>query len=331
VKVLITGGAGFIGSTVASACIDEGIVPVILDDLSAGREEFTDGRAFYRGDIADGPLLDKVFADHPDIAATVHCAAHIVVPQSVAEPLTYYRNNVCKTMSLVEHLLRNGCERLVFSSSASIYTAGPDLTVDESSGLDPQSPYASSKMIAEHILRDTTAATALRVLSLRYFNPVGADPQMRTGLQLPAPSHALGRLIDSYLTGRPFTVTGTDWPTRDGSGIRDYIHVWDLATAHVAALRNFDDVVTSDRPYEVVNLGTGTGTTVRELVSAFQTVVGGEAQVVEVGPRPGDVIGCFTKTEKAERLLGWKAEKSVEDGVRDSLEWVSHRSAVLGF
>jgi UDP-glucose 4-epimerase len=331
VKVLITGGAGFIGSTIASACIDEGIVPVILDDLSAGREEFTEGRAFYRGDIADGALVDRVFADHPDIAATVHCAAHIVVPESVADPLRYYRNNVCKTISLVEHLIRNDSERLVFSSSASIYTPGADLTVDESSGLDPQSPYASSKMLAEHILRDTTVATALRVLSLRYFNPVGADPRMRTGLQLPAPSHALGRLIDSYMAGEPFTVTGTDWPTRDGSGIRDYIHVWDLAAAHVAALRAFDDVVTSDRPYEVVNLGTGTGTTVRELVSAFQTVVGGEARIVETAARPGDVIGGFTRTEKAERLLGWKAGKSVEDGVRDSLEWVSRRPSVLGF
>lgn len=329
-KVLVTGGAGFIGSTVVSACRDAGIAPVVLDDLSKGRREFVTDVPFYEGDIADGDLLDRIFREHPDISAAVHCAAKIVVPESVADPLGYYRNNVAKTIELVEHLLRNSCGRLVFSSSASIYAPGPDFAVDETSELDPQSPYATTKMFVERVLADVTATHPLRVLSLRYFNPVGADPQMRSGLQDPAPSHALGKLIEAYRSGAPFTVTGVDWPTRDGSGIRDYVHVWDLALAHVLALQRFDEVLPGDRGHEVVNLGTGSGTTVRELVEAFRSVVGDGLQARESAPRPGDVVGCFTRTDKAGRLLGWRAEQSLEDAVRHSLEWADRREAVLG-
>lgn len=329
-ETLITGGAGFIGSTIASACIEAGITPVVLDDLSKGRSEYVSDRPFYEGDIADGDLIDRIFREHPGIESVVHCAAKIVVPESVAHPLEYYRNNVSKTVDLLDHLLRNGCNRFLFSSSASIYTPGPDFAVDESSDVDPQSPYATTKMMMERVLADVAVAHPLRVLSLRYFNPVGADPQMRTGLQDPAPTHAMGKLIEAYQSGRPFTVTGVDWPTRDGSAIRDYIHVWDLAQAHVLALQRFDDVVSGDRGYEVINLGTGSGTTVRELVDAFRRVVGGEGKVEESGARPGDVVGCFTRSEKAERLLGWKPEKSIEDGVRDALAWSEVRAERLG-
>jgi len=329
VKTLVTGGAGFIGSTIASACLDSGVTPVILDDLSTGRAEFAAGRTFYQGDIADGVLFDRIFADHPDISSVVHCAAHMVVPESVSEPLAYYRNNVAKTIDMVEHLLRNRCRRLLFSSSASVYEPGPDLTVDESSALNPQSPYAATKMMVERILADSTAAYPLRALSLRYFNPVGADPKLRTGLQNPAPTHAMGQLIKAHQTGQPFTVTGVNWPTRDGSAIRDYIHVWDLARAHVLALQMYDDVLPDEHGWEVLNLGTGSGTTVRELVAAFQAVVGGEASVNESGPRPGDVIGCYTKSDKAQRLLGWRAEMTIEAGIRTSLSWSAERGQIL--
>jgi UDP-glucose 4-epimerase len=237
VKVLITGGAGYIGSTVASACSDAGIVPVILDSLVTGRREFTAGRAFYHGDICDGPLVDRIFADHPDIYAVIHCAALIVVADSVVDPVGFYRANVVKSLDFVGHLLRNGCRRLVFSSSASIYKASEDLTVDEDSAIDPQSPYARTKAVCEAMFADIAAAEPLRMLSLRYFNPIGADPKVRTGLQLRRPTHALGKMIQALDEDVPFVITGTDWPTRDGSGIRDYIHVWDLATAHVTARR----------------------------------------------------------------------------------------------
>lgn len=200
-KTLVTGGAGFIGSTVASACLDAGVTPVILDDLSTGRIEFVAERTFYHGDIADGALLDRIFADHPDIESTVHCAARIVVLESVSQPLLYYRNNVGKTVDLVEHLLRNRCGRLFFSSSASVYQPGPDLAVDEASALAPRSPYAATKIMVERILADAAVARALRALSLRYFNPIGADPQLRIGPQDPAPTHAMGKLIEAHQTG----------------------------------------------------------------------------------------------------------------------------------
>ncbi|MGW3343053.1 UDP-glucose 4-epimerase GalE [Nonomuraea rubra] len=323
-RVLISGGAGYIGSTIASACLDAGIDPVILDSLVTGRREFADGRVFYEGDISDGPLIDKIFAENPDIEAVIHCAALIVVPDSVADPIGYYRANVAKSLEFVDHLLRNGCTRMIFSSSASIYRTGADHTVDEESPLDPQSPYARTKAVCEGMFADIASGRPIRILSLRYFNPIGADPRMRTGLQLRRPSHALGKMIEAYEDGVPFRITGTEWPTSDGTGIRDYIHVWDLATAHVAALRRFDELEA-----DVINLGTGAGTTVRELVDAFNRVVERPIEVVEAPARPGDVAGAYTRSDQAHRLLGWQARYSVEEGIRHSLEWAGIRDSRL--
>ncbi|MGI5340805.1 UDP-glucose 4-epimerase GalE [Streptomyces sp. CA-181903] len=328
-KVLVAGGAGFIGSTVASACLDAGIRPVILDSLVTGRREFTEGRDFYEGDIADGPLVDRVFTEHPDIGAVIHCAALIVVPDSVADPVGYYRANVVKSLDFVSHLLRNGCERLVFSSSASIYRANDDLTVDEDSAIDPRSPYARTKAVCEAMFADIAATRPLRVLSLRYFNPIGADPKMRTGLQLRRPSHALGRMILAQEEGVPFPVTGTGYATRDGSGIRDYIHVWDLAAAHLAALEAFDDLLTGGTTSLAVNLGTGTGTTVRELLDAFNSVTDRPIASVDAPERPGDVVGAYTRSDRARRLLGWQARYPVAEGIRDSLRWAALRDEIL--
>ncbi|MFE6666837.1 NAD-dependent epimerase/dehydratase family protein [Streptomyces sp. NPDC057697] len=345
-KVLIAGGAGYIGSTIASACSDAGITPVVLDSLVTGRQEFTHGRVFRKGDIADGPLIDRIFAEHPDIDAVVHCAALIVVPESVADPVGYYRANVAKSLEFVGHLLRNGCTRMIFSSSASIYAAGADLTVDENSPLDPQSPYARTKTVCEAMFADIAAAHPLRVLSLRYFNPIGADPKLRTGLQLRRPSHALGKMLQAQEEGVPFQVTGTDYPTRDGSGIRDYVHVWDLATAHVAALRAFDTLL-PERGAEggaepapgsapgaatgaaTINLGTGTGTTVRELLDAFNEVTGTPVPAVDAPARPGDVAGAYTRSDRAERLLGWRPRYSLAEGIRHSLAWAAVREDML--
>jgi UDP-glucose 4-epimerase len=326
VKVLIAGGAGYIGSTVASACSDAGIVPVILDSLVTGRREFTAGRVVYEGDIADGPLVDRLFAEHPDIYAVVHCAALIVVPDSVADPVGYYRANVTKSLEFAAHLLRNGCGRLIFSSSAAIYRAGEDLTVDEGSAIDPQSPYARTKAVCEAMFADIAAAEPLRVVSLRYFNPIGADPKMRTGLQLRRPTHALGKMIQARKEGVPFVITGTDWPTRDGSGIRDYIHVWDLATAHVAALTRFD---TLPGPVIAINLGTGTGTTVRELLGMFNRVSYRPIPAREAGRRPGDTAGAYTRTGRAARLLGWRPQYDITEGICHSLQWAAIRAEIL--
>ena len=329
-KVLIAGGAGFIGSTVASACVDAGISPVIVDNLGTGRREFTAGRAFYQGDIADGALIDRIFTDHPDIGAAVQCAALIVVPDSVADPVGYYRANVAKSLEFVAHLLRNGCERMIFSSSAAIYRPGTDLTVDEDSPLDPQSPYARTKAVCEEMFADIAATQAIRVLSLRYFNPIGADPKLRTGLQLRRPTHALGKMIQAYEEGFPFQIAGTDYPTRDGTGIRDYIHVWDLATAHLAALDRFDALMAGTAATSsVINLGTGTGTTVRELLGAFNQVADRPIKSVDAGRRPGDVTGTYTRSDRALRCLGWKPRYSIAEGIRHSLDWAAIRDRIL--
>ena len=345
-KILIAGGAGYIGSTIGSACLDAGITPVVVDNLVTGRREFTAGRAFYEGDIADGPLIDRVFAEHPDLAAVVHCAALIVVPDSVADPVGYYRANVAASLEFVAHLLRNGCRRMVFSSSAAIYGAGDEPTVDEDSPLEALSPYARTKIVCEQMFADIAASQPLKVLSLRYFNPIGADPKMRTGLQLPRPTHALGKMIEAYEHSTPFVVTGTDYPTRDGSGLRDYIHVWDLALAHVAALQRFDALFGAEDDAEnglpgahdgggrsaghaVLNLGTGTGTTVLELLAAFNSVVDKPVEAVAAGRRPGDTVGAYTRTDRARRALGWEARFTVAEGVRHSLEWARQRDQIL--
>ena len=326
-EVLIAGGAGYIGSTIASACSDAGISPVILDSLATGRREFTAGRAFYEGDIADGALIDRIFAEHRGINAVIHCAALIVVPDSVADPVGYYRANVAKSLEFAAHLLRNGCERLIFSSSAAIYRADEDLSVDEDSAIDPQSPYARTKAVCEAMFADIAASQSIRVLSLRYFNPIGADPKMRTGLQLRRPTHALGKMIQAAGEGSPFLITGTDWPTRDGSGLRDYVHVWDLATAHVAALTRFDAL---PGPVTVINLGSGAGTTVRELLAEFNRVAGHPVAARAAGRRPGDTAGAYTRIDRAGRLLGWQPQYDLAEGIRHSLQWAALRAEVSG-
>ncbi|MFG2663995.1 UDP-glucose 4-epimerase GalE [Streptomyces sp. NPDC048387] len=326
--VLIAGGAGYIGSTVASACLDAGIDPVILDNLSRGRREFTRGRIFYEGDISDGALIDRIFSEHPEISAVVHCAALIVVPESVADPIGYYDANVGKSLAFVGHLHRNRCDRVIFSSSASIYQAEDGSAVSEDSPLAPQSPYARTKAHCEEMFADISVAGP-RVLSLRYFNPVGADPELRTGLQLKRPSHALGVLIRAHQEGRPFPITGTGYPTRDGTGIRDYVHVWDLAAAHVAAIQRFDSILTEKKRSIAINLGTGSGTTVRELCAANNNVVTTPLRTVDAEPRPGDVAGGYTKSDRAAELLGWTPKLSLEDGIRSALDWIPVRDALL--
>lgn len=322
-KVLITGGAGFIGSTIASCCADNGITPVILDDYSTGLRVFAERFAHYEGDIADVALLHRIMDEHPDIEAVVHCAAKIVVPESVAKPLYYYENNVGKATTCVRALAERGVKRVLLSSTAAMYAADEDLLVDEQSACEPSSPYAASKWMLERVLADAAAAGLIQATSLRYFNPIGADPQLRTGLQNPAPSHALGKMISAYQAGEPFTVTGVEWSTRDGSGLRDYVHVWDLARAHVAALK------AELADYEVINLGTGQGTTVFELADAVGEATGQPLEIRTAPPRDGDVAGCATRTDKAARLLGWRAERSVADGVCDSLAWAQRLPEVL--
>ncbi len=325
-KILITGGAGYIGSTIASALEDNGHTPIILDSLVTGRKEFTVGRTFYQADIANRAVVEKIFKEHPDIYATIHCAALIVVPESVARPYDYYRENVVKSMDFFMLLAELGYPRLVFSSSAALYDVVPGFMVTEESPLKPLSPYSRTKYMMEMVLRDFCHVYNLKGIALRYFNPIGADPRMRSGIHVENPSHVLGKLVDTAQGKQPaFQLTGVDWPTRDGSGIRDYLHVWDLAMAHVKAVTRFDEVIakagTTEDPYVVINLGNGQGVTVRELVSAFEKVWGKPISVEETDPRPGDVAGAYANADKAWDLLGWKAELSIEQGIADALKW----------
>lgn len=335
-KYLITGGAGYIGSTICSALEDAGHTPIIIDSLVTGRREFTRGRIFYQADIADADALRAVFRDHPDIRAVVHCAALIVVPESTSDPYPYYQDNVAKSIEMFHILDTLGCKRIVFSSSAAMYDVVPGFMVTEDSPLKPSSPYARTKYMMEMILKDFCAAYGMYGIALRYFNPIGADPKMRSGIHVKEPTHVVGKLVQTALGKQEvFEITGTDWPTRDGSGIRDYIHVWDLARAHVNAVVDFDGVFERagnppDR-YLVINLGTGRGVTVFEIVAAFEKVYGKTLNKRLAPPRPGDVAGSYANADRAKAWLNWEAELSIEQGIADALKWGEVREKILNF
>lgn len=333
-KVLVTGGCGYIGSTICSALADGGHQPVIVDSLVRGRGEFARDFPFYWGDIADGFLLERAFRDHPDIEAAIHCAALMVIPESVEKPMDYYTGNVVKSLSFLKQLIHLGCPRVIFSSSASVYAQTPDFRVTETSPLEPASPYARTKLVTEMMIRDVCAASSLRGLILRYFNPIGADPQMRTGPFVANPSHLLGKLIE-VVQGRDaiFRLTGTDWPTRDGTAMRDYVHVWDLALAHVRAVERCDRVVPPSAEGQErsrsLNLGSGSGVTVREFVDAFNRVVGRRVPEEPAPPRPGDAPGAYAATEAAAAALRWRPVRSIEEGISSALEWDLRKGEVL--
>ena len=331
-KVLITGGAGYIGSTTASALERAGHVPIVLDSLVRGHPAFVRDRHFYRGEVADHLLLRRILTEHPDIEAVLHMAARIEVPESVREPIAYYRENVTGSLELAAALAEVGPPRLVFSSSASVYAPSDDFEVAEDSPVAPASPYARTKRMMEEVLGDVARATSLRVVNLRYFNPIGSDPELTSGVYAREPSHVLGQLVmASRGVIDAFTLTGTDLPTRDGTGLRDFVHVWDLAEAHVRALERFDALVDETRPTTTINLGTGRGTTVRELVAAFETVTGAHVPLREAGPRPGDLVGAFANVDRAADVLDWRTRLSIEQGIDSAMAWAARREKVLGY
>jgi UDP-glucose 4-epimerase len=331
-KVLVSGGAGYIGSTICSALEESGIQPIVLDSLITGKREFVSGRIFYEGDIGDGKIVRKILHENR-IDYTIHCAALIVVPESVNNPYNYYKENVSKSNEFFYNLSEFGCKKIIFSSSASIYGKPNNFIVHEASPIAPESPYAKTKYMMELVLQDFCKAYQMQALSLRYFNPIGADPKMRSGIHVKNPSHVLGTLVDVALGKKTeFQITGTQWATRDGSGMRDFFHVWDLARAHVLAVQNFDSAIKFGKDnYLPVNLGTGTGVTVKELLRAFESVFGKKLNVQEAPPRLGDVAGCYADSARAMQLLQWKPEHTLEQGISDALKWGTLREKILGY
>src|SRR4051812_19948094 len=332
-KVLVTGGAGYIGSITAKALEQAGHTPVILDSLLSGPRAFVRDRIFYEGDIADRALVRRIVDEHPDLDATIHMAARIVVPESVEKPYEYYRDNVAKSLELFDELDRLGKGRGLFSSSASLYATKESFEVTEEDPLDPGAPYARTKRVMGQGLEDMAVATGLQAIILRYFNPIGSDPDLESGIYAREPSHVLGQLVMAARGQKDsFTITGTEHPTRDGTGIRDYIHVWDLARAHVRAIEKFDEVITeADAPSVLINVGTGSGVTVRELIAAFEKVFGREVPVTEAPPRPGDAVGAFANVDRSARLLDWHTELSLEDAIASALAWGEKRQEILGY
>ena len=327
-KVLVTGGAGYIGSTVAWALRDAGHAPVILDSLVNGRADLAGDMPLYRADIADRAALADLFGEHPDISCAIHCAALATVPDSVERPYAYYANNVSGSLELFAALAELGCRDIVFSSSGSVYRSTDGGAATEDSPVAPASPYARTKLMTEMTLEDLSPALGLRSLALRYFNPIGADPQGRCGQTRREASQILPVLLEVAAGKRAeFSVTGTDWPTRDGTGIRDYVHVWDLARAHVMAVEKMDDVFPDGAGFEVVNLGAGAGVTVRELAAAFERALGSPIPQRDAPPRPGDVAGAYADPAKALRLLGWQPALTLEDAVRDAMRWADAQDA----
>lgn len=327
-NILLTGGAGYIGSHTAVELIESGYSVIIADDLSNSDasvidkiEKITGKRPlFYEGDVADHAFLEKVFCDN-DIDAVIHFAGFKAVGESVEKPIEYYRNNLDTTLTLLEVMRKHGCKDLIFSSSATVYSQVEEMPLTEESGpLGCSNPYGWTKYMIEQILKDVCVADPeMSVVLLRYFNPIGAHESGLIGEKPNGIPNNLMPYITQVAEGiRPkLNVFGNDYPTPDGTGVRDYIHVVDLARGHVAAV----GFVAEHDGCEVFNLGTGHGYSVLELVKTFEKVNGVAVPYEIVGRRAGDIATCYADASKAERVLGWKAELGIEDMCRDAWRW----------
>lgn len=323
-QILLTGGAGYIGSHTALALVAAGHEPILLDDFSNSRPDVVDrlselaGRPVpvIRGSIADRALLGSIFRSH-DIGAVIHFAAKKSVAESVADPLTYHVNNVGGLLALAEAMEVAAVRTIVFSSSATVYGEPEKLPIAEDQPTRAVNPYGQTKLMSEQILSDLAAAgRGWRVSLLRYFNPVGAHPSGLIG-EDPAgmPANLMPLIVRVALGRSPaLQIFGRDYSTPDGTAVRDYIHVMDLAEGHVAAL----DAIGEAEPLQVYNLGTGRGASVLELVAAFEQATGQKVPCVDAERRSGDVAMLYATVEKAERELGWRATRDLPEMCADS-------------
>lgn len=326
-SILVTGGLGFIGSHTAVCLHEAGFEPILLDNLSNSKLSALEGISsligytptFIEGDVCDAELLRRVFAEH-SIEATIHFAAFKAVGESVAEPLKYYQNNMGGLMSLLEVMKETGKNKVVFSSSCTVYGEPDQVPVTESSPTkEAESPYGATKQMGERVLRDMHWA---EVQCLRYFNPIGAHESAAIGeLPLGVPNNLIPYLTQTVAGIRQeLTVFGGDYDTPDGTCIRDYIHVMDLAEAHVVSLKRLLQEQ-ADHRFEVFNIGTGNGYSVLDVINTFEKV-NGLAVPHRIGERrEGDVIQVWADTSRVNSVLGWKTQRGLEDMLRDAWRW----------
>ncbi|MGA0073450.1 MAG: UDP-glucose 4-epimerase GalE [Steroidobacteraceae bacterium] len=316
--MLVTGGAGYIGSHVVRQLAERGERVIVLDNLSTGHAEAVLGGELVVGDTGDVALVNRLLAQH-GIKTILHFAAHIVVPESVANPLKYYRNNTANTRTLLECAVEAGVRKFVFSSTAAVYGLPQGGSASEDTPTAPINPYGWSKLMSEWMLRDVSASTDMRHVVLRYFNVAGADPGGRIGQSTPEATHLIKVACQHAVGMRPHvSVFGTDFETDDGTGVRDYIHVEDLASAHLAAL----DYLAAGGTSTVLNCGYGHGSSVREVLDTVARVAGRPLTIRDEARRPGDPAMLVAHAERIRTLLGWQPKlDDLELIVRHALAW----------
>lgn len=317
-SILVTGGAGYIGSHVVRQLVERGERVVVLDNLSTGYRSAVLGAPLVIGNTGDPETVNRVLAGH-QVETVMHFAAHTIVPESVSDPLKYYGNNTCATRNLLECCSRAGVKHFVFSSTAAVYGIPPDGLASEQTPTAPINPYGLSKLMSEWMLRDLAAASPLRYVALRYFNVAGSDPGGRLGHTAPAAT-LLVKVACQHAAGvRPrLQIFGTDYPTPDGTGVRDYIHVEDLASAHLRAL----DYLREGGASTTLNCGYGHGFSVREVLRMVEQVSGKPLVVEESPRRAGDPPSLVAQAARIRSVLGWNPRlDDLETIVRTQLEW----------
>lgn len=330
-KILVTGGLGYIGSHTVVELVNAGFEPVIIDNLSNSSIDVLDRIAnitgkqlqFEKLDLREKTSVAEFFKNNEDIEGVIHFAASKAVGESVENPLLYYENNLNTLIFLLQECVKRRIDNFIFSSSCTVYGEPDSLPITESAPVkEATSPYGNTKQISEEILRDTCAVSKLKTIALRYFNPVGAHESAEIGeLPIGVPQNLVPFITQTAAGVREIlSVFGDDYPTEDGSCIRDYIHVVDLAKAHVVALQRLLENK-NESNYEVFNLGTGRGSSVLEVVNAFQKTTGEKLNYKIVGRRPGDVIAVYADTKKANDILGWKTERTMEDALTSAWKW----------
>jgi UDP-glucose 4-epimerase len=320
VNVLVTGGAGYIGSHAVLALLDAGWPVVVIDDLSTGFDWAVPGEAvFVRGDVADAGLLSRVIAEHR-IGAVMHFAGSIIVPESVAEPLKYYENNTVKSRALIESAVDGGVRHFIFSSTAATYGIPDRVPIPETARTEPINPYGWSKLMTERMLKDTAAAYGMNYCALRYFNVAGADPRGRAGQSTRGATHLIKVAVEAATGARGHVdVYGTDYGTPDGTGVRDYIHVSDLAAAHLAALRK---LISAPDESMILNCGYGRGFSVLEVLDSVDRVTNLSIERRVSSRRPGDPPALVADNGAILATLPWRPERDQLDTiVADALAW----------